>query len=198
MKVILNTDIASLGEEGDIINVSPGYARNYLLPKGMVSMYNKTNLAVLESRMKAIEKRKEEKRQNALSLKERLNGTTLQFNMPAGDNGKLFGAVTSQMIVDELAKQGMEVERKKVEIPGHTLKTLGNYKLKIKLYGDHDADLGVDIQKEGGKADAAPAAAAKNEKPAAAAAPKESEQTTAEESEAAAGETEEKAGEGEE
>ncbi|WP_041401268.1 50S ribosomal protein L9 [Salinispira pacifica] len=197
MKVILNTDIANLGEEGDIINVSPGYARNFLLPKGMVSMYNKANLAVLESRMKAIEKRKEEKRKNALSLKERINGTTLTFNMPAGDNGKLFGAVTSQMIVDELARQEMEVERKKVEIPGHTLKSLGNYKLKIKLYGDQEAELGVDIQKEGGKADATTAPAAKAEKPAAAPAA-EAEQSAPAESREPAAEPEDSAGDSEE
>jgi large subunit ribosomal protein L9 len=165
MKVILNTDIPNLGEEGDILNVSPGYARNYLLPKGLVSMYNKTNLSILEGRKKAIEKRREEKRLNAQSLKQRISSGEVEFTMPAGDNGKLFGAVTAQMVVEELEKQGMTVERKKVDIPGHTLKALGNYKIRIRLYGDEEAELNVKIVREGAapespKAPATPAAPA--------------------------------------
>jgi large subunit ribosomal protein L9 len=172
MKVILNTDIPNLGEEGDVLNVSPGYARNYLLPKGLVSMYNKTNLSILEGKRKAIEKRREEKRQNALSLKDRLNNGSVDFSMPAGDNGKLFGAVTAQMIVEALEAQGITVERKKVDIPGHTLKALGNYKIRIRLYAEEEAELLVNINREGAPveekksapAPAAPAPAAPAEK----------------------------------
>ncbi len=166
MKVILNTDIPNLGEEGDILNVSPGYARNYLLPKGLVSMYNKTNLSILDGKKKAIEKRREEKRQHALSLKEKIKTGRVEFAMPAGDNGKLFGAVTAQMIVDALSEQGMEVERKKIDIPGHTIKAVGNYKIRVRLYGEEEAELPIEVKPEGasagtGKEQAASKSAAK-------------------------------------
>ena len=151
MKVILNTDIANLGEEGDVLEVSPGYARNYLLPKQLVSLHNKTNLAILKGKQKLIEKHRDEKRQRALSAKERINNHTIEFRMPAGDNGKLFGAVTSQMVTDALKKDDIEVERKKVDIPGHTLKALGNYTVNIRLYGDEEAVLSVKVLKEGDK-----------------------------------------------
>lgn len=155
MKVILTNDIPNLGEEGDIIEVSQGYARNFLLPKGLVAMYNKTNLAILEGKKKAIEKRREEKRMNARSVKEKLASSVLSFSMPAGDNGKLFGAVTTQMVVEELEKLGLDVERKKIEIPGHTLKAVGTHKIRVRLYGEQEAEISVSIVPEGQEAQAA-------------------------------------------
>ncbi len=149
MKVILNTDIAELGEEGDILEVSAGYARNYLLPKKLVSMYNKANLSFFESRKNLIAKNKEEKRRQALSVKERIADTPLEFRMPAGDKGKLFGAVTAHMIIDALEARDITVERKKIDIPGHTLKYLGNYNITIHLYNDEEAILAVSVLKEG-------------------------------------------------
>ena len=156
MKVILNTDIENLGEEGDILDVSPGYARNYLLPKQLVSLHNRANLAILESRKKILEMHKEEKHRQALSIKERINSNSVEFRMPAGDNGKLFGAVTSQMIVDALKADDVIVERKRVEIPGHTLKVLGDYSIAIRLYGDEGATLSVKVLRESDEPKPAP------------------------------------------
>lgn len=145
MKVILNTDIANLGEEGDIMEVSPGYARNYLLPKKLVSIHNKGNLAILESRKKKIQRHKEEKLLLAQSLKKRIDDITIEISMSSGEKGKLFGAVTSQMIVDALKEKDIVVERKKLEIPGHSLKTLGNHSIKIRLYDNEEAVLAISI-----------------------------------------------------
>lgn len=149
MKVILNTDVPNLGEEGDVLEVKPGYARNFLLPKQLVSLYNRTSLAVLESKRNLIERKKEERRKAALSDKVKIDSANLLFKMPAGENGKLFGAVTAQMICDALEAQGIVVERKKVEIPGHTLKALGDYKIHIRLYNEAAADLKVKVVAEG-------------------------------------------------
>lgn len=146
MKVILNRDIVNLGEEGDIVDVSDGYARNYLLPKGFVLQHNAQNVSFLEGRRARIEQRREEKHRDAISLKERLETETLVVKMLAGENGKLFGSVTSATIVDELAKIGIDVERKRIEIPESSLKTLGNFQVRVRLYGDNDATLNVAVE----------------------------------------------------
>ena len=145
MKVILNTDVPHLGEEGDIKDVKSGYARNFLIPRKLGLPYNSASLAAIAGRREAIEKRKEEKRNAALSLKERLESEPLNVAMTTGRNGKLFGSVNSATVVTELAKKGIEIERKAVEIPGSSLKTVGNFKVGIKLYGGEQAQLTVAV-----------------------------------------------------
>ncbi|MFA7107708.1 MAG: 50S ribosomal protein L9 [Sphaerochaetaceae bacterium] len=134
MKIILSQDVPNLGEEGDVCVVKNGYARNYLLPTGAAVLYNKTNLAIVASRAKAIDKRKEEKRNNSATLKEKLDKMTLTLVVSAGESGKLFGSVTSMMIQQELAKQGIEVEKKRIEIATRSIKTVGEYSVRIHLY----------------------------------------------------------------
>ncbi|HUX50749.1 MAG TPA: 50S ribosomal protein L9 [Spirochaetia bacterium] len=145
MKVILNTDVPNLGEEGDIREVKRGYARNFLVPRMLAMPYNKQSMAEIDSRRAAIEKRKETKKQQAASMKERIEGLLVNLTMPAGDNGRLFGAVTSATIADELAKLDLATERKRIEIPEHTIKASGNYRVKIRLYGNEEASLRVAV-----------------------------------------------------
>jgi large subunit ribosomal protein L9 len=144
-KVILMQDVKNLGEEGDIKEVARGYARNFLFPRKLVVPYNKGNATMIEGRRAIIEKKKEEKRQAALGLKERLEAAALKIVMPMGDNGKLFGSVTSAAIADELQKAGITVERKRIEIPDHTIKNQGNYKVKVRLYENQEAVLTVAV-----------------------------------------------------
>ncbi len=146
MKVILNSDVASLGEEGDVLDVAPGYARNYLLPQGLVLEYNKRNVAQIEERREQIEQRKDEKRTAAMGVKERLETEDLVISMTAGRNGKLFGSVTSSTIADRLTANGIDVERKKIEVPDKSIKAVGNYKVKIRLYGGAEAVLTVRVE----------------------------------------------------
>ena len=134
MKVILNEDVKHLGEEGDIKDVAKGYARNYLFPRNLAVPCNSFTLAHFESRKEEIEQRKAVKRQNAAGLKEQLEALTLTIVMPAGPNGKLYGAVTNQTISDELQKLGFEIERKRIELPGLTFKSVGHYSATLKLY----------------------------------------------------------------
>ena len=133
-KVILNEDVKYLGEEGDIKDVAKGYARNYLFPRNLAVPCNSFTLAHFESRKEEIEQRKAVKRQNAAGLKERLEALTLTIVMPAGPNGKLYGAVTNQTISDELQKLGFEIERKRIELPGLTFKSVGHYNATLNLY----------------------------------------------------------------
>ena len=89
MKIILNVDVKHLGEEGDVKNVANGYARNFLFPRNFAVPYNETTAAIFEARKAEIEAKKEVKRQNARSLKEKLEGSVFEIVMPAGSNGKL-------------------------------------------------------------------------------------------------------------
>ena len=148
MKVILNQDVYNLGEEGDVCDVARGYARNYLLPKKLAVAFNNANKAVFESRKAIIDKKKDDKRKAAMSLKEKIEDLTLTIPMSAGDSGKLFGAVTSSTVAEALAKEGVEIERKKIEVPSNHIKMVGNYSIRIKLYENETADLKLLIESE--------------------------------------------------
>ena len=116
MEIILKQDVKNLGYKDDIVTVKDGYARNYLLPTGAAVVFNRTNEAFFQQRADIIAKRKAEKRAAAASLKEKLDALTLTVVVPAGDSGKLFGSVTAQMVQELLAKEGFEVEKKKLWI----------------------------------------------------------------------------------
>ena len=145
MKVILNQDLAALGEEGDVKDVARGFARNFLFPRDIAVPYNPVTVALFEARKDEIEKRKELKRQDAGAIKARLEELEITLIMPAGANGKLYGAVTGLTISDELDRQGFQIERKRIEIPGNTIKSTGKYKIGIKLYGNVLAEVSVAI-----------------------------------------------------
>lgn len=146
MKVILNVDVKSLGEEGDVKNVANGYARNYLLPRNLAVPYNEATVLIFESRKAEIEARKEQKRKDSASLKEKLEANTIEITMPAASNGKLYGAVTSNVISETLSKLGFEIERKRIDITGNAIKSVGNYKVSVKLYEAQTAELHVSVK----------------------------------------------------
>jgi large subunit ribosomal protein L9 len=146
MKVILNKDLAPLGEEGDVKDVAKGYARNFLFPRGIALPYTDRTVKLFESRREEIEARKADKRQDAAGLKEKLESLELVITMPAGANGKLYGAVTGQTVSDELLKQGYKIERKRIELPGNSFKSVGKYKVTVKLYESAAAELTLTVQ----------------------------------------------------
>ena len=145
MKVILNADVKHLGEEGDVKVVANGYARNYLFPRNLALPFNDLTVAYFESRKEEIEAKKAAKREEAATLKEKLTNTKVKLVMPAGNNGKLFGAVTSQTIADYLNTQGFDIERKRIEVPGLTIKNTGNYTVTVRLYEAAFAEVSVEI-----------------------------------------------------
>jgi large subunit ribosomal protein L9 len=146
MKVILNKDLAPLGEEGDVKEVARGYARNYLFPRGIALPYTERTVKLFESRQAEIDARKAQKRADASGLKEKLAAVELNLTMPAGPNGKLYGAVTSQTIAEELAKLEFAIERKRIEVPGNNIKSVGKYKVFVKLYENASAEVTVVVQ----------------------------------------------------
>ncbi len=164
MKVILNDDVKHLGEEGDVKVVANGYARNYLFPRNLAVPYNDVTVAYFESRKAEIEAKKEAKRAESASLKEKLDALAIVIPMPAGANGKLYGAVTNLTIAEALAKAGYEIERKRIEVPGATIKNTGKYSVTVRLYEAATATVSVEVKdqdaKEAAKAEEAPAAEA--------------------------------------
>jgi large subunit ribosomal protein L9 len=146
MKVILNKDFATLGEEGDVKDVAKGYFRNYLFPRGIAAPYNESTIRLFEARKEEIAARKEEKCKAAASDKEKLEKVELVLTMQAGVNGKLYGAVTNQTVTDELSKLGFQIERKRIELPGNTFKNVGKYKISIRLYEGTIAEVPVIVQ----------------------------------------------------
>jgi large subunit ribosomal protein L9 len=157
MKVILNKDLSPLGEEGDVKDVARGYARNYLFPRMIAVPYNEGTIRLFEARKGDIEARKVEKREAAKGLKERLEALELSLSMPAGANGRLFGSVTSQTVAEELNRQGFQVERKRIELPGATFKSVGKYKVTVHLYESAAAEISVSVQALVEKTEEAPA-----------------------------------------
>jgi len=148
MKIILNHDVQNLGEEGDVREVARGYARNYLFRKGLAVPYNKENVAVFEHKKSAIEKRKEEKRTAAAGVKAQIEALKLEMTMPAGTTGRLFGSVTAASLAEELEKNGVVVEKKKIDIPGNTIKMTGDYTFTVRLYAEESAQCSVSIQSD--------------------------------------------------
>ena len=148
MKIILNQDVQDLGEEGDVRDVARGYARNFLFRKGLAVPYNKQNIAIFEHKRTAIDKRKEEKRLAAAGLKERIESLKLEMIMPAGTTGKLFGSVTAAAIAEEMEKNGINIEKKKIDISGGTIKMTGDHTISIRLYEDEVAQCQISIVAE--------------------------------------------------
>lgn len=145
MKVILYTDVKHLGEMGDVKNVANGYARNFLFPHMYAVPYNDQTVAYFESRKEEIEARKEQKRKDSASLKEKLEALTIELKMPAAANGKLFGSVTSLTVAEYLTKNGFDIERKRIDIPGVTIKSVGNYHCTIRLYESTTAEVKLSV-----------------------------------------------------
>ena len=135
MKVILNDDVKHLGEMGDVKNVANGYARNYLFPRGLAVPCTPEAEAYFETKKEEIEARKEQKRKDSASLKDKLEGLEVVLTMPAGSNGKLYGAAN-----------GFEIERKKIEIPGLTIKNTGSYNAKVHLYESTVAEVKITVK----------------------------------------------------
>lgn len=163
MKVILNDDVNHLGEKGDVKNVAGGYARNYLFPRSLAVPYNAESVKYFESIKQELEARKAEKRKNSASLKEKLEALTVELAMPAGANGKLYGAVTAQTVADFLGKSGFSIERKKIDIPGISIKSVGNYHAIVHLYEAQTAELKIAVKSQTGDAAKDAASAEKKE-----------------------------------
>ena len=132
MKIILNQAIDSLGNEGEIIDVKEGYARNYLIPKGWAKQATKINIAATQKEIEAKQKKEAKTRDNLEALGKILDKLSLKFELKAGEEGRLFGSVTSQMIVDAIAEKGYTINKKEIEME-ESINHVGKYFVDVKL-----------------------------------------------------------------
>ncbi len=144
MEVILKKTVDTLGEEGDIVNVKPGYARNYLLPQQIAAEANKANLAILNQGKAAIEARKKRQRDQAEALAKKLSGTVLTIAHRVGEEDKLFGSVTVTDIAEKLAELGVELDRKKI-ILADPIKSIGDTQVPVKVGFQMTTDITVRV-----------------------------------------------------
>ena len=132
MNIILTENVEGLGKIGDQLMVKPGYARNYLVPQGLAVMANLKNLKELEHNKRQLAHKVQKQLQDAELLKAQIEKISFVFALRAGEEGKLFGSVTSLDIATKLADQGIEIDRKKIVLDDH-IKTLGEHAVSIKL-----------------------------------------------------------------
>jgi large subunit ribosomal protein L9 len=148
MKVILREDVDKLGKAGEIVKVADGYGRNFLIPKNFAVQANPRNLKTLEHDRAVIEARAKKARKAAEGVAEKLAAVSLKLTARAGEEGKLFGAITSRDIADALEKQGTPVDRKLIQL-AEPIKQLGDYKVKVRLSGDLMPEISVSVVAEG-------------------------------------------------
>ena len=145
MKVILLDNIKGVGKKDEIINASDGYARNYLFPKKLAVEATKENLGKLESKNEANKFKKQNEKNDAIEVANKLKELVLTIKVKAGENGKIFGGVTSKEISENLKEQyKIEIDKKKIEVK-ETIKNIGRFTINIKLYEGVNAKLTVNI-----------------------------------------------------
>ncbi len=144
MKVILSESYMSLGEAGDVVDVKPGYARNFLLPQKIAVSATKANVKRYEDKAKEMVAKKEKERENSKKTMGVLEGLTLTVKKKTADDGKLFGAVTTKDLEDEFTKAGANVDRRQIVL-GRQIKMAGEYTILVKLVGGMKANVPLKV-----------------------------------------------------
>ena len=146
VKVVLNKDVENLGKAGEVKEVSPGYMRNFLVPKGLALLATSSELKSLASRRSQIAKTQDKARTEAQGLAARLGEVSLVFQVRVGEQNRLYGSITSKDIADELARTAeITIDRRDIELP-EALKTLGTYSVPVRLGHDVKAAIIVTLQ----------------------------------------------------
>jgi len=148
MKVLLTEEVDKLGIVGDVVEVKPGYARNFLLPRGLALLVNPHNVALMARRKAKYMKELETLRQKAETQKDALEAIELEFARKAGENGVLFGSVTTSDIETYLQEKGFDVDRKRFHLP-EPIKKVGDFICQFKLHPEVVAELRIKVNPEG-------------------------------------------------
>jgi large subunit ribosomal protein L9 len=147
IEVILREDIKTLGRAGELVRVKPGYARNYLLPQGLAYEATEGNRKRIAAETRVRTARNEADRAEAERVAGTLSGLSLTLSGKAGEEGKLFGSITSQDIADALARQGYTVDRRRIELE-HPIKSTGTHTVSVRLHPEVHAELRVSVNAE--------------------------------------------------
>src|SRR5918992_6288055 len=144
IEVILREDIKTLGRAGEMVRVKPGYARNYLLPQGLAYEATEGNKKRIAAETRVRTARNQAERTEAERLAATLREVTLTLTGKAGEEGKLFGSITAQDIADALARQGQQIDRRRIALE-HPIKTLGHHTVAVRLHPEVQAELHVTV-----------------------------------------------------
>ncbi len=144
MKIILREDVKKLGEKGDIIEVADGYARNYLLPRKLAVEATQQKIKSLKREEKQEKKREKEKIKETEEMAKKLEEQVFEFSVKAGEEGRLFGSVTTKDIAEKVNNAGFEIERKNIELD-QNIKSLGVHKISVKLFKGVTATINVKV-----------------------------------------------------
>ncbi len=147
MEVILREDVDKLGSRGQLVKVAPGYARNFLLPKRMAVPATEANKKIVEQERQAHLRKEAKLASEAADLGKLIGAVSITIAQKAGENDQLFGSVTSKDIAEALEKQGYTVERRKIALE-EPIKTLGEFKVPVKLHREVTAEITVNVVKE--------------------------------------------------
>ena len=148
MKVILKADIKGVGRKDEVINASDGYARNFLLPKNLAVEANNDNMAKLKAKQNAMQYQKNQEKEEAMKVADKLEKILVKVKVKAGENGKIFGGVSAKEIAQELEKEySIKVDKKKIDLK-ETIKTLGTQVVEIKLFEGVVGKVKVDVISE--------------------------------------------------
>ena len=147
MEVILREDVPNLGTIGDLVKVKPGYARNYLLPRQLAVVADRSNVRALEHQKRVVGAKRERDRKQAETLAQRLASMRLTIKARAGEEGKLFGSVTNQDIEKALAEQGFTIERRRIRLD-EPIKSLGEHTVPVHLSTGVNATVSVIVEAE--------------------------------------------------
>lgn len=148
MKLILREDVPNLGKSGELVNVKPGFGRNYLLPRKLAVPANEANVAQLEHDRAVISARQAKLRGNAEEQGKRINAVSVTVARKVGEQDKLFGSVTALDIAEALAAKGQKVDRRHIHLP-EPIKTVGAHEVEIRLHRDVTAKIKVEVVPEG-------------------------------------------------
>ncbi len=144
MEVILTEEVPKLGNAGDLVRVKNGYARNYLLPRGIALLATRGRVRELEHKKRVIEEKNRKELHGHEAIAARINVVELEFGMHSSEEGKLFGSVTNADIAEELRERGIEVERRKIDLP-EPIKQVGEYKVAVRLHREVSAEVAVKV-----------------------------------------------------
>jgi len=147
MKVILTKDLDNLGRAGALVEVKPGYGRNYLLPRNLAVLATAKNIRQLDHQKAGILSRAAKDKQNMSAMAQKLSAVEVRLSRKVGEQNKLFGSVTSKDIHEQLVNQGYQVERKQIHLP-EPLKEIGTHEVEVKLHSDVAAKVKVTIASE--------------------------------------------------
>lgn len=145
MEVILREEVPHLGAVGDVVKVKPGYARNYLLPRGLAAMADRRNIGVLEHQKRMLAEKRERDRKTAESMAQKLTNLRVIIKARAGEEGKLFGSVTNLDIERELTTMGFAVERRRIRL-ADPIKVLGEHSAPVSLGNGVEAHLTIVVE----------------------------------------------------